>query len=99
VKPDGKLRLSAAATAQLREAGATRVAILWDKQKQKIALQVVPDDDHSAFRLSYSSAQNSADIAARSFLSSIKWVASAAVDIPLKWNESERMFEGKVQAQ
>lgn len=97
IKSDGRLRLSADATSQFRAVGATRVSILWDKQKRKIALQVAPDEDRSAFKLSYSAAQNSTDIGARAFLVQIGWTSDAGkADIPLEWNDAEKMFEGKL---
>lgn len=97
IKANGKFRLSAEATTQFRDAGARRVAILWDKQKRKLALQVASNDDRSAFSLSYSKNQNSADIGAKAFVTGIGWPADGKnIDVLLEWNDNDKMFEGKV---
>ncbi|MEO8594547.1 MAG: hypothetical protein ABI759_14620 [Candidatus Solibacter sp.] len=97
IRAEGKLRLSAEATSRFREAKATRVSILWDKQRRKIALQIAEDDDGTAFRLSYSKTQTSADIGARTFLTTIGWPQDAgSIDVPLEWNAEENMFEGRL---
>ena len=97
VSSGGRFRLNAEATGKFREVGASRVAILWDKQHRKLALKVAPENDISAFRLTYSKAQNSADIGAKAFLAQVALSTDRkSVYVQLTWNEAESMYEGRL---
>jgi len=96
IRQDGRMRLNSDATLQAREKGVERVYILWDKQRRKLALQKATVADGSSYKLTFSTKQNSIDIGAKAFLKHIGWNSSVPVDLPLEWNETEKMFEAKL---
>jgi hypothetical protein len=96
LRPDGRIRLNSDATLKFRGLGATRVYLLWDKQRERIALQVASEDSDSSYKLTFSEAQNSTDIGAKAFIKHIGLTLNTKLDMPLEWNQKAKMFEGKL---
>src|SRR5258708_38189839 len=96
IKPDGRLRLNADATALLRDLGATRIHLLWDKERRRIGPKAAPSDDASAYKLTFGNKQHSIDIGAKAFLRHIGLELKKKIDTSIEWNEGEQLFQAKV---
>jgi hypothetical protein len=90
------LRLNSDATLKFRGVGATRVYMLWDEKRKRIAIQVAPEDSSSSYKLTFSEAQNSADIGAKAFLRHVGVSIETKVDLALEWNQKDQMFEARL---
>jgi hypothetical protein len=91
IRPDGGMRLNAAAAEFLKAKGADRVLLLWDEDKNKIAISVAPKQDTRGFKLHYNTEWKGASFAAKAFFGHIGWKADRTVPLTLTWVNS--MFE------
>src|SRR4051794_9339082 len=96
IRSEGRLRFNAEATSCLRTQEVERLSLFWDKHARKIGLQPASHDDKASYKLSFSKEQNSADLAAKSFLKHIGWPTDESVDAPLEWNQKLKIFEAKI---
>ena len=95
VRTDGRMRFNSDATKKLLSLGVLRLDLLWDRDRGRVGFRPAPEDDRSAYKLTFSRAQNSADIAVKAFLKHAGYVLKEKLDLPLEWDEKEGMFEAK----
>jgi hypothetical protein len=96
MRPDGRIRFNVDATRRWLNHGISRVELLWDKGNGHLAFRAAPDHDHLAYKLSVSKEQNFADVGVKAFMRHIGFPSAKKTDVPLQWNEAERMFEAKI---
>lgn len=92
IRPEGRLRLNSAAAALLKDAGATRVWILWDRDRLRIALKPAEQSEVKAFKLG-SGSNSSTDISVKAFLKHIGWSASEPFSTPVEWVKQNGILE------
>jgi hypothetical protein len=98
VLADGRISLNAAATRLFQGAGAMAVKILWDKAKDRIALQAATKGDKNSYSI-YFSRGRSAFISAKTFLPYIGWSSDRSQTVPARWNAELKMLEAELPAQ
>jgi len=81
LRPKGALRLNAEATQLLKGKGITRVLILWDRGKHKMAISSAPEGDKRAYRVTYSAKGSSSTIGAKTFAAFIGFSAERSVSL------------------
>jgi hypothetical protein len=94
IQPSGVLRLNYESAEILKRARASRVLVLWDGERRKLAIQPVNSADPRAYRLTFNARGNMASIAAKSFARSIGWAAPRSVKMPAEWVDG--MLQAKV---
>jgi hypothetical protein len=97
IRPDGRVRINSDATKKWLIGSVSRIELLWDNGKRRIAFKRAPDDDDLAYKLSFSKEQNSADVALKAFMKHTGVSSATKIDIPLEWNDAGQMFEAKFQ--
>jgi hypothetical protein len=94
VYPDGAIRVNTNATTLLREMGAERVLLLWDRDKRKLAIMPAAKNDVRSYKLRFDSARGVSGFAAKAMMKKIGWNAERTVRIPV--NQINKMLEGTV---
>jgi len=74
------------------------VKILWDKAKDRIALQAAKKGDKNSYSI-YFSRGRSAFISAKTFLPYIGWYSDRSQTVPARWNAELKMLEAELPAQ
>jgi len=95
------LALNSKSNKILLEAGISRVWILWDAQRCRVALRAAPPDDLAAFGVSRTNGPNrtsrQATVGAGTFLKRIGWnPPERPVSVPADWNEAEQQLEANL---
>lgn len=91
INPKGRIGISQKAARFLGLESGSLVLVLWDKEKKRLAIQKINDDDVRAYKVSYSN--NSAGIHAVNFLKHIGYTASETRTLIGEWNEADSLFE------
>jgi len=78
--------------------GAKWVVLLYDKDKDSLAIKAVDKEGESTFRLNFSSLKSKSTgvIAARSVIKSLKIDYSKTRHLTAAWNTKEKMLEVKI---
>jgi hypothetical protein len=95
------LVLNAESNRILSETGISRVWILWDAERCRVALKAAPPDDLAAFGVSRTKIPNrksrQATVGAGTFLKRIGWSPpKRPVSVPADWNEREQQLEANL---
>ena len=96
VKPDGSFVLNAIAVAKFAEEDVTSVWILWDASDCRVALRAAPENDETAYKISFSRTDHTARIAARAFCKYIGWNAQRLLKAPAEWNDKQKQLEASL---
>ncbi len=92
----GRISFNKSATRPLEAQAVENVLLLWDADKQQIAVRPITKKDSRSYKLSYGAKGNGAGFSAKTFLDYIGLDYSTSRTVLIEWNDSESMFEGKV---
>ena len=97
VQPNGVVRVNSEATKVLKNLGAERVLLLWDKEKRRVAVAAATKNDARSYKLRVDPKKGVAQFAAKAAMRHIGWIAERSVRIPVRL--VEKMLEGTIPAE
>lgn len=97
IRPDGVMRFNSDATAILKKMGTSRVLLLWDREKLKLAIDPAQMNDERSYKVTYSRHRAASGFAAKAFAKHIGWKGTCSVALPMRVGR-EHLFEVDVPA-
>ena len=97
IRPDGVMRLNSDATAILKKMGTSRILLLWDREKLKLAIDPAQTNDERSYKVTYSKYRGASGFAAKAFARHIGWKGAGSVALPMRVGH-EHLFEMDVPA-
>jgi hypothetical protein len=97
IQPSGAVRANIEACKVLKELGAERVLLLWDKDRRKIGIAAAAKNDARSYKLRYDSDLRSAQFSAKATFKRLGWSADHSVRVPV--HLSDKMLEGTLPAE
>jgi hypothetical protein len=87
----GRVGLNQAATVIMENSAVEFVLLLWDKERNRVAIRPITKKDSRAYRLAR--AKSSSMVHAKSFMEQIHYNSDETKTFPAEWNESEGLLE------
>jgi hypothetical protein len=95
----GRVAFNVAACRILIDGKVTAVTILWDRNRNRIAVKAASKNDKNSFTVTFTGGNHSASFTAKLFLRHIGWNGSKRIALATTWNAAERMFEAALPAE
>jgi hypothetical protein len=96
ITADLRMVLNADAGDLLRREGAKFIQILWDAKTYKVALRPLTKRGQSSYKLSSKSGRRGMGFSGATFLRHIRWNSTRSSNIPIEWNEEEKILEASL---